>query len=458
MLLAALVSALFAGASASEVKVLTEENFAATLDENTNVLVEFYAPWCGHCKKLAPEYDAAALKLKDEDVVLGKVDATEESKLASQFDVRGYPTLKWFKNGKVKDYDGGRSADTITSWVMKKIGPVLTKLNNAEEIEAFKGKGDVVVIAQLDEGSDDLAGYKAVAEDLDQPFGYITDAAVAQAANVEKVTLFKAFDEGRAVFDGLMSGLSDFVATESIPVVMSWQKNQDVWGKVTKKVPLVFAVFDGKDADGFTADLKEIALQNKGKYLFYTVDGSNNANSRLLEYFGISTGQTVVFDEVGRKKYKSESGNDGLADLLADIEAGSAKPTYKSEAVPEKNDGPVYVLVGTEFEKVALDPSKDVLVEFYAPWCGHCKQLAPKYKKLGKKYADDDNIIIAKMDATANEVSEPQVQGFPTIYFFPADDNTKGVSYDGDRDVDGFVKFIEKNRKSSPSGANKEEL
>lgn len=74
------------------------------------------------------------------------------------------------------------------------------------------------------------------------------------------------------------------------------------------------------------------------------------------------------------------------------------------------------IVVGANFDEIVNDPSKDVLLEFYAPWCGHCKALAPKYDELGEKLKDNPNIVIAKIDATANDYpSTYQVRGWVLI-------------------------------------------
>merc|ERR1719259_478950 len=75
---------------------------------------------------------------------------------------------------------------------------------------------------------------------------------------------------------------------------------------------------------------------------------------------------------------------DSLRKFLEDFQAGSLEPHMKSEAVPASNDAGVKVAVAKNFDELVTKSEKDVLVEFYAPWCGHCKKLTPIYDELGE--------------------------------------------------------------------------
>jgi len=130
-------------------------------------------------------------------------------------------------------------------------------------------------------------------------------------------------------------------------------------------------------------------------------------------------------------------------------EAGTLRANLKSEEIPEAQEGDVVVLVGKNFNDIVLNPEKDVLVEFYAPWCGHCKKLAPIYDELAANLKQNTNLVIAKMDSTANEVDGVSVQGFPTIKFWPAGDKKAPIDFNDDRTVEGFTKFLEQHSTNS---------
>jgi protein disulfide isomerase len=154
---------------------------------------------------------------------------------------------------------------------------------------------------------------------------------------------------------------------------------------------------------------------------------------------------------------------DNIGAFVDGIKDGSIKPFLKSEPVPE-TQGAVTVLVGTQFEEIVMDKTKDVFVKFYAPWCGHCKKLAPIWEELGEHYKDNKDLVIAKFDATANEAEGVNIRGYPTLIFYPRD-NKEGVNHDGDRELDDFKTWLSENSGvlkeasgDSSSEAKKEDL
>lgn len=105
---------------------LTDSNFDKLVLQSDDLwLVEFFAPWCGHCKNLAPHWAKAAAELKGK-VKLGALDATVNTVKSSQYGIQGYPTIKFFAPGSkssssAEDYDGGRTSSDIVNWALEKL-------------------------------------------------------------------------------------------------------------------------------------------------------------------------------------------------------------------------------------------------------------------------------------------------------------------------------------------------
>jgi protein disulfide isomerase family A protein 3 len=85
--------------------------------------------------------------------------------------------------------------------------------------------------------------------------------------------------------------------------------------------------------------------------------------------------------------------------FLKKINAGELEPFLKSEAIPDDNGMPVTVAVGKNFDQVVTNNGKDTLIEFYAPWCGHCKKLTPIYEELGQKVIEDTSSLLLSVSS-----------------------------------------------------------
>lgn len=105
----------------------------------------------------------------------------------------------------------------------------------------------------------------------------------------------------------------------------------------------------------------------------------------------------------------------------------------------------VIELDDNNFDNIVMDSEKDVLVEFFAPWCGHCKTLAPVYDKVARDFATSQNCVVAKIDATAapEAAKRFEIKGYPTIKFFAkGSTDKKPEEYSGGRTEEDFVKFL----------------
>ena len=220
LLLLVLGAAAPASSQDDDVAVLTEDNAAALLAEHPFVLVEFFAPWCGHCKKLGPDFAAAATKLAPlEGVALATCDATKQTALATQHGVKGYPTLKFFREGKAIDYTGGRSEAEIVEWVTAKTADPMLPLTDAAALEAFRGQHAAVAVffgeAEGEAHAQALAAASAAQAGV--PYGHAAAAIEVPGGKPGDPSPCTCGVERRAEFSPLGPG-----AAVSWPWVLAW--------------------------------------------------------------------------------------------------------------------------------------------------------------------------------------------------------------------------------------------
>merc|ERR1719160_2478211 len=131
------------------VPLATSKTFDKLLKEHKHVLVQFYAPWCGHCKQLAPEYAKAAVQLKaaSPPVHVIKVDAMAETQLAEKHKVSGYPQIMFFADGKVTEYTGVRTSENLIRWATKRAAGPAATLKDAASLKSFLQENPLAMIS-----------------------------------------------------------------------------------------------------------------------------------------------------------------------------------------------------------------------------------------------------------------------------------------------------------------------
>jgi len=118
---------------------------------------------------------------------------------------------------------------------------------------------------------------------------------------------------------------------------------------------------------------------------------------------------------------------------------------YKSTPIPADTGAPVKELVGLNFKKVSEDKDRDVLINFYAPWCPWSQRLAPTWDQLGERLRGSATVVVARFDGTSNEVAGLHLHAYPTIALYRAQDNEVRHYRDGHRTVDALMNFLKEN-------------
>nr|XP_034307148.1 protein disulfide-isomerase A5-like isoform X2 [Crassostrea gigas] len=362
-------------AEPSDVIHLTDDNFATVMAENPSVLVMFYAPWCGHCKKAKPEFQNAAAKLVDDQkVAFCAVDCTVHQALCTQNEVTGYPTLKYFNYGKnPQNYMGGREEADFVKFMKDPSNP----------------------------------GATPPPPPADPPEKQWADIKGMENLHFPTASNFDTFIQDHK------SALVMFYA----PWCGHCKAMKPAYGEAAAKLKQ-------EKIDGVLAAVDATAEQALGTRF-------NIRGYPTLKYF--KNGQEA-FD------YQSGRSTNDLVSFMKDPKEPAPPPPPEPawSTVPSK----VNHLTSKDF-KSFLKSKSSVLVMFYAPWCGHCKKAKPEYQTAADKLAkESDSKVFAAVDCTTNEdiCKTEKIDGYPTIKLYS--DGNYMADYNEDRKSENFYNFL----------------
>lgn len=444
-----------------EVYVLDDATFDDFVAAHPNLLAEFYAPWCGHCQSLEPEYAKAAQMVKEKglDVALTKIDATENSMLSQRFNIEGFPTLHWLKSGSQSiEYSGGMTANGIAKWVQKQMGESVGPISSVEQAKALEDEEVVVVGVFGDSQSEAALEYIKFAEgNYDVDFYITTDAEAGKylSGGGDAVVILKQYDEGKAIHKGpfTMVDIESFVSSHWLPLVIELKEETSgkVFGGDVENHMMLLADLGSDVYKGLQACYKAAAEKFRGRLMFVVIDTAKSENEELVNYLVMAPVtepllMAVRFEE-GAKKYMhvGELSCDSFVTFAERYLAGDVPETYASEDLPKNwDEGDLKVLVGSNYNTQVRQPGKHVFVKIYAPWCPHCQKMADDWMALAKHFADDPNVIVAEMDGTKNEAQDLVIEGFPTLRMYTEGQSGERevLDYDGPRDLAKMKEYV----------------
>ena len=237
---------------------LTAENFDETINNNEIILVEFYAPWCGYCKKFAPAYEKAAKELQklDPAIPIAKVDGTVETTLATRFGVNEYPTIKLFRNGNPTEYEGDLTRKAIVKFMKRQSGDASLLKETAKAARNTISKYDISVVGYFENENTPLfKTYMEAANKMRNDYNFyhtfaqgkdIQQNSIAVFLPSQLISKFESKWYTLSKSDASVQEITDFITKHRVPLVGEMSKSA-LARRYEEIRPLVIAFYSQPD-------------------------------------------------------------------------------------------------------------------------------------------------------------------------------------------------------------------
>lgn len=379
-----------------------------------------------------------------------------------------------FKNGEESGkYEGPRNSDGIVAYMRKQAGPASTEIPSLTKWAKITQNTNTIIVGFFDSyTSGEGKIFMQVADALRDThrFAHSTNEAVVEAAQQAngKVVLYRPramknkFEAGDVVFDG---------EKFTVGILKTWIKNNALGGcpiatpdnlkELARPLAVAFYNVDYTLDPKGTQYWRNRIMKVGGEHAnLHTAVGSATTFAGLINgelnggAWDTSKPHVVIFDEADKKYIMEEdftSDGKAFAAFITQYFAGEVEAFIKSDPLPE-NNGALKTVVGKNWDDLVMNSDADVFMKMYAPWCGHCKSMAPAWEEFAEDFADDDSIIIADFDATTNDPghSAYSISGYPSLYWAKNGDKKNPQKYQGGRTIEDFRKWVKENR-SSPA-------
>jgi len=459
-------------ADPGDIVELNGASYTKFVKDNKLCVVMFYAPWCGHCKAFKPEYERIATALKEKEIPCGRIDGDAEGEISNEVGIEGFPTIMVYVDGKPVKYDGPRTKDGVLNFIEMAKKPPYVIVTEKKALDMFLETAPTAVIGYIGGGDSDdneiqnmfLGAANAMHFSGHAQFAMVSDPKIIdpeadgpifelRTPDLLKPSRFNIEGTDEDAHLPLFNRFTHWISSQVMPVL--GEINQDTYqGYVDARLPFVWFVVADKDDEALLEKysfVREIGRENIGKLTFVMVNGKTQA--RQVKHLGFEMDKLPGIVATDRLRYHmtEELTADNLRKFLQDYIDNKIEPTLKSQEVPTPEafeTSTVKTVVSKNWKEVVFDEKRDVLVKYYAEWCGHCKAFAPDYIKVAALLAGQkDKLYLAEMNFPENELKENvEVQGFPTVIFYPAASKDKPIVYKGDRSVGNLLKFLQENK------------